>query len=235
MPVILRVDVDKPYGNATFYEKVLSKMRENYWFPALPFLGYLKQLKKFLQFLKEEKIRAHIYFRKCTLPHFNQLHNHSLDEHEIGVHIENTKNYNTFKKEIEEISKFFFPIPINSFTKHGSGSLKLGKNHFAPYEPEKYMKWATYSGTLFLFGNDEYNSKLSCSYKRNKHYPKVFWIDRLSDNNRYQLYNILDLAKRKNVVVIIHPERFVADSTVENDLRKFVSLTKKYHVEWITI
>lgn len=68
MPLVLRVDVDKPYGRATIKEKVLSKVREDLWLPAIPSIGYLSHLKIFLAFLSKEKIKAHIYFRKCTLP-----------------------------------------------------------------------------------------------------------------------------------------------------------------------
>jgi hypothetical protein len=40
MAFILRVDVDKPYGRASFPAKVVSKIREDYWLPTVGWLGY---------------------------------------------------------------------------------------------------------------------------------------------------------------------------------------------------
>lgn len=235
MSLILRVDVDKPYGRATFLEKCLSKFRENFWFPALPIIGYLKHLYAFLHFLKEEGICAHIYFRKCTLPLLFQMESFCLYRHAIGVHIEDSRNYNSFKKEIDEISYYFYPIPISSFTKHGSGNIKLGKNHFAPYEPDKYLEWAKASGIPFLFGNAISYYKNNDDFRQSNYYPGAFWIDRLTDSNRYQIDEVLKISKRRNVVIIIHPENFIANSNVKKDMRHLVHLTKINQVKWVTI
>ncbi len=118
MPLVLRVDVDKPYGRLTIKEKVLSKVREDLWLPAIPSLGYLSHLKTFLLFLKEGKIKSHIYFRKCTLPPKIWFDESLLDGHMLGLHAENTRNFETFKKELEEVQAHFFPEKISSFTNY---------------------------------------------------------------------------------------------------------------------
>ena len=235
MSLVLRIDVDKPYGRANLKEKVLSKVRENYCFPAISSIGYLHHLKKFLAFLSEEEIEAHIYFRRYTLPPKRWLSESFLDGHMIGLHAENTKNYDTFKKELEEVQAHFSPRILSSFTKHGSGQLSLGRNHYAPYEPSKYLKWAEALGIPFLFGNEEINKSSEFS-EQNQFYPRMFWIDRFySDYERLTLQSVIDVAKEKNVIVIIHPANFMASKQVEDDMRKLVSLARQQNVCWATI
>ncbi len=53
MPLVLRVDVDKPFGRATLLEKVRSKLCEDYWYPSIVSIGYLNHLKELLHFLSE--------------------------------------------------------------------------------------------------------------------------------------------------------------------------------------
>lgn len=60
MSLVLRIDVDNPYGRATFKEKVLSKVSEAFWLPKFFPFGYLNHLNKFLAYLSEENIKAHI-------------------------------------------------------------------------------------------------------------------------------------------------------------------------------
>ncbi len=235
MSLILRVDVDKPFGRATFREKVLSKVREGFWFPAISCLGYLNHLEMFLAFLSEEKIKAHIYFRKCTLPPKGWLDESLLDKHMLGFHAENTRNYETFRKELEEVQGYFSSKRLSSFTKHGSGEWKSGRNHYPSYEPDKYLDWAEVSGIPFLFGNGEIN-KSSEFLRQNQFYPNMFWIDRFhSDCEQFTLQWIIDVARDKNVIVIIHPSNFVANKWVEDNMKKLVFLADTNNVFWKTI
>lgn len=235
MSLVLRVDVDKPYGRATFMQKVLSKVSENFWFPAISTFGYLSHLKIFLNFLSEENIMSHIYFRKCTLPPNRWLDDSLLDGHMIGFHAENTLNFETFKKEFEEVQVHFFPVKISSFTKHGSGEWKAGRNHYPPYEPDKYLEWAEALGIPFLFGNGIVKKSSEFSVQ-NQFYPSMFWINKLyRDCERFTLQWAIDVAKENNIIIIIHPSNFLACEQVESDMRKIVTLARQQNVSWITI
>ncbi len=235
MPLILRVDVDKPYGRSNIKEKILSKVREVFWFPSVFCLGYLSHLKKLLVFLSEENIKAHVYFRKCTLPPKIWFDDSLLDGHMIGHHAENTRNFETFKKEFEEIQVHFHPKKISSFTKHGSGEWKSGRNHYPSYEPDKYLDWAEVLGIPFLFGNGEI-SKLSKFPRQNQFYPNMFWVDRFHSNReQFTLQWIINVARDKNVIVIIHPANFVANKWVEDNMKKLVCLASTNNVIWKTI
>lgn len=235
MPLVLRVDVDKPFGRANFKEKVLSKVREDYWFPAISSIGYLYHLKRFLSFLSVNEIRAHIYFRKCTLPPNSWLDESILDEHMLGLHADSTRNFNTFKKELEEVQAYFSPRKLTSFTKHGSGKWKGGRNHYPLYEPDKYLQWSKTLSIPFLFGNRivEEPSEFYC---HDQFYPSMFWINNLHrDCERFTLQWAIDVAKENNVIVIIHPANFVACEQVRDDMRKLVSLARQQNVSWITL
>jgi len=237
MALVLRVDVDKPYGRTTLRDKILSKLREDYWFPAISSLGYLNYLRIFLDFLSEEEIKAHIYFRKCTLPPKRWLAGSLLNGHKLGLHAEDTRSFETFKKELEEVQAHFNPKRLSSFTKHGSGKWKGGRHHYPLYEPDKYLKWAETIGISFLFGNAEKISEPEESSGQNQFYPGMFWIERYRSNEceRFTLQRVINIAKNKNVIVIIHPEHFIDIKRVENDMKKLVSLARQHNVSWITL
>jgi hypothetical protein len=235
MPLILRVDVDKPYGRSSFMKKVMSKIREDYWFPAIYLFGYLDDLKQFLYFLSKVRIKAHIYFRKCTLPPISWLKESFLDGHKLGLHAENTRNIETFKKELEEVQSYFSSYKLNSFTKHGSGILKLGRYHHPPYEPLKYLNWAGILGIPYFFGNEEINELNDC-VQMNQFYPRMFWIEMFNGKNAgCSFQRIVDVGREKNVVVISHPANFIANKEVENSIVKFISLARQHNVPWVTI
>ncbi len=235
MSLVLRVDVDKPYGRLKFKEKVLSKVREDLWLPAIPSLGYLRHLKTFLAFLKKGEIKSHIYFRKCTLPPKRWLDGPLFDKHKFGLHAENTRNFETFKKELEVVQMHLSPTKLSSFTKHGSGQWKGGRNHYPLYEPDKYLKWSETFGIPFMFGN-EMLSESNKSSNQDQFYSSMFWIKESNRNcERYTLQWAIDVAKEKNVIVLIHPANFVANEQVGSDMRKLVSLARQQNVSWITI
>ncbi|MBI5055596.1 MAG: hypothetical protein HZB61_03135 [Nitrospirae bacterium] len=231
MSLILRIDVDKSYGRATFMQKVVSKISECYWFPAITSLGYLHDLKKFLLFLSEEKISAHIYFRKSTLPPREWLNNGLLKPHKLGLHAEDTRSFETFKKELEEVQSHFDTWKLSSFTKHGSGKWKSGRSHYPPYEPYKYLRWGKALGISFLFGNHEDISESHKLYGRYKFYPGAFWIDRPATD----IKRVIDIAGKTNLVVLIHPADFLAVKQVEEGMRQLVTAARQQNVSWTTL
>lgn len=235
MSLVLRVDVDKPYGRANIIEKVLSKVSESYWLPSISAIGYLKHLKIFLTFLSEHNIRAHIYFRKCTLPPNTWFNESLLDRHMIGLHAENTRSYDTLSRELDEMQKYFHPINISSFTKHGSGTWKSGRHHYPAYEPDKYLKWAERLENPFMFGNEEVYD-VNGFHEENNYYPGMFWIDRYFSNGKTPDFQwIINYARDRNVIVIIHPSNFVADKRVKANMQKLISMASQEEVSWVTL
>jgi len=236
MPLVLRVDVDKPYGRKNVIQKVLSKIKEDYWFPSISALGYLSHVKYFLDFLANNNIRAHIYFRICTLPPNEWLSNTFLSQHLIGHHAEDTRSLETLTIENKIIQSFMLPLEVSSFNKHGSGNLKLGRHHYPVYEPEKYREWAIRLGIPFLFGNEELVKTSTVYSKQNGYYPNMFWIDRTySESDQLPLEYVVRKAEYENIVVIIHPANFAADELVVNKMKKLILMAKQHNVPWITI
>jgi hypothetical protein len=236
VPLILRVDVDKPYGRRNVVKKILSKFREDYWFPAISSLGYLYDLKKLLVFLSEKNIAAHIYFRKCTLPPKSLLSGSLLNRHKLGLHAENTRSFDTFKKELEIVRKYFNTNKLSSFTKHGSGKWKGGRTHYPYYEPDKYLKWAEALDISFFSGNHEDINEPSVVYGSNQFYPGAFWIERpYTNHEQFSLQRIIDIAKERNLIVLMHSGSFEVDDEVESSMRRLITLAKQQNVSWITL
>jgi len=236
MPLILRVDVDKSYGRSNLLQKIASKIAENYWLPSIPSIGYLHDLKKLLLYLNQESIKAHIYFRKCTLPPRRWFHDGLLEGHKYGLHAEDTRSFQTFKKELEEVQAYFNSEILSSFTKHGSGKWKSGRNHYPPYEPEKYLEWSDILGIPFLFGNKEDINEACQPFGQYFYYPGAFWIDRpYTDYSQSSLQSVIDNARNRNIVVLMHCADFVGDAKVEEGMKQLVSIAKTQKVQWITI
>lgn len=234
MPLVLRVDVDKPYGNSNFFNAVRSKLSENYWYPDLVLFNrnYLSQLARFIQHCNNEKISGHFYFRMCTIPnqHITQL----MQEggHKAGIHLENTRDFSTFKAEYDNVAKRC-ALELSSITKHGSGKLKLGKHHYPPYEPDKYRKWADEIGVDFRFGNELCTS--SEDFIGNKNfYPKIFWIEPDYRNESFSsLEELIESAKNNLVPVLIHPSNYDSTKNVKEDFIKLIGLARKNDIDWV--
>jgi len=232
MPLVLRVDVDKPYGRNSLVEKIKSKLKEDYWFPESDLLNYLKSNESLLRFCNDQNVKGIFYFRNCTSP--NKINKELLKKgnHQLGFHAENTKSFETFESEINLFIKNNKKMDLHSFTKHGSGNVTIGKNHYAPYEPEKYIKWSKKIRIRYLFGNEICESEKSFDDKNFT--PKMFWIhENYRNNSLNRIEQIAHIAKKTTVPIIIHPSNFVANEQVFNDFRQLVSLAKKNDIEWI--
>jgi len=232
MGLILRVDVDKAYGRRTIPEKVKSKLREDYWFPAFDSWGYLNSTESFIRFCNLNEIRGIFYFRNCTRPGKKILKLIREGNHELGFHAENTKSLASFSKELEHFKRKISDTHISHFTKHGSGDIKIGRNHYAPYEPDKYKLWSKEVDLPYLFGNEITESPNDFKKSLN-FYPKMFWIH--NDYRHEGFYSIEELvryAKDFDIPVIIHPSNFLANDFVNTEFKKLVSLAKEHSVDW---
>lgn len=235
MGFVLRVDVDKPYGRANVVEKIKSKLREDYWFPKMDSLGYLKCLEKFSTFCNSNNVRGMFYFRNCTIPNSKILKLFKEGNHVIGFHAENTKSFTTFSDELSSFRESLRGEYIDSFTKHGSGLLKPGKNHYPPFEPEKYHIWSKQVGTKFPFGNGICESPEDF-FVTNNYYPKMFWIEREYRSEKLNSLNeITDIARKNIVPILIHPENFCGNEIVKKDFIHLMDLAKEASVDWVII
>ncbi|NVK65536.1 MAG: hypothetical protein HWE22_13170 [Flavobacteriales bacterium] len=234
MALILRVDVDKPYGRKSFPQKIMSKAREDFWFPQVNALGYLKATEEFISYCNENGVQGCFYFRNCTTPNKRITDLLKKGGHKVGFHAENTRTLESFSEELDVFKKETQGLSITSFTKHGSGQEKLGKHHYAPYEEDKYREWATSANINFPFGN-AICSSLEDFQINDKFYPKMFWVHK---DYRHQDFptveNALDAAESLDVPVIIHPSNFIADSFVRQEFQKLVTLSNEKSIAWFT-
>ncbi len=229
--IYIRIDVDKPFGKKNIIPKILSKLREDYYFPLIKPL-YLKGLEEIVKSLNENNIIAHIYFRNCTYPLPKQIELLNKGKHIIGFHAENTRNINTFKNEISTFSKKI-NTNIASFTKHGSGTYKLGKNHYPKYEPNKYQNWAKKLNLKFPFGNKIITNK---SNNKTSFFENAFWIEQHYRHPSFNTLNqLIDYAKTNEVVVLIHPSNYQQNKKVKNDFNLLIKMVKENKITIKTI
>jgi len=233
MPLILRADVDKPYGRAQICQKIISKLRENFYFPALTWLDYGRPAEKLADYLHHHGVIGYFSFRLCTLPTDRQLQKFIEQGHRIGLHAEDTRSEKSFLSEVAEFKRRLGLEKLDFFTKHGSGQIKLGRRHHPPYEEEKYRAWSKKHGIAFPFGNGQ---ELSEDTEHDSFHKNMFWINRgYRDNDKHSVSWAIDKAAESTLVVIIHPENYLADPTVKKDLDQLVSLARKEKIDWTTI
>jgi len=233
MALILRVDVDKPYGHSGLVRKIASKIAEDYF--SIPVVGsfkYLSHLVPFLEYCNKENISGFIYHRQCTTPNEKVIKLLMSGGHKLGFHAENTRSFETFNEELCSFKEKVKPIQVESFTKHGSGTLKLGKHHYPPYEPEKYKDWSERAGSRFYFGNGICKNEIDL-YSEEGFFSNMFWIERdYRDPDFFDFPKLLSAAKNKDVVILIHPCNFHAFKTVADDFKLLVRLSKEQKIEW---
>ncbi|HTB32338.1 MAG TPA: hypothetical protein VK808_09955 [Bacteroidia bacterium] len=233
MALILRVDVDKPYGRAGLFRKVISKLAEDYWFPQkVQALGYLSHLEDFLQFCNSQKVSGYIYHRICTVPDDKIIKLLQEGKHKLGLHAENTRSYETFSEELSKFKKMTSPLAVESFTKHGSGELKLGRNHYPPYEPGKYKEWAVKAHISYFFGNGICKSGNDFN-NPDGYFENMFWIEReYRDPDFFDFGKLIREAKKQDVPVLIHPCNYNASRVVKEDFEELVRFSRRENIEW---
>lgn len=232
MSILFRVDVDKPLGHHNLLAKIGSKLSEDLHISVRKHPQYLFHLKEMLRFLNERNVQAFFYFRLMTLPDSETMALLKSGNHSYGYHIENTRSFETFKNEIEKFNQAGFHS--NHFTKHGSGSYKLGRFHYAPYEPLKYLEWADKLNLTFYSGNDIPKCQEDLYDKRNHFYTNVFWGEsNYRDKNFNNVEDFVDAALYKDVIFLTHPENFYTHKNVKNDVENMISRAKSKNTNWI--
>jgi hypothetical protein len=231
MSLKLRVDVEKPYGNHTLVRKVVSKLIENYYPTAPKFCLYLDHLTEFLRFLKESNVKATFYHRLCNLPTQNLVKYYQDHGHQLGLHFENSRSLETLKKELVYFEKEV-KVTVKTISKHGSGSYVLGKNHYPHYEPDKYLIWAKQLNVVYPSGNG-IPCKLEDLSSKDGYFENVFWIEpEYRDMGFSSIKGLLQAAKQKDVIVLVHPESYFNYSLVRRDLIQIIEQAKILGIEW---
>ena len=212
MALIIRIDVDRPYGKQPFFRHVLSRMASDLYFPRTQTLGYLEELGIILHALNERNARAYVFFRRCTLPSPGILKLIAQGRHEIGLHLEDSRSYQTFSEE-KSILERHIGRPVRAISKHGSGGAKYGLHHHAPYEPDKYVEWARKDGMKVFLGNLEDPSiRPACDGSGLHVFPSAFWLEPAwRDTKTFSVDWLLSQARLSDVVLLIHPENILAD------------------------
>src|SRR5271167_1795096 len=103
MALIIRIDVDRPYGRHPLARHVLSRLSSDLYFPKVAGFGFLAELQTMLTWLNEAQSRAHVFFRRCTLPSRLVLDLLGAGNHEIGLHLENSRSFATFLAEMQKM------------------------------------------------------------------------------------------------------------------------------------
>src|SRR5687767_2942986 len=176
MALIVRIDVDRPYGRKPLLRHVLSRISSDYWLPTVSAWGYLTELHIILQMLNRAKARSYAFFRRWTLPSQETLQLLESGNHEIGLHLENSRNFETFLAEKQDLEKFT-QKPVASFSKHGSGGANFGRNHHAPNEPDRYLEWGNKAGMKLFLGNlEDPTMEPTFQPKGLNWFPSAFWL-----------------------------------------------------------
>ena len=224
MALIIRIDVDRPYGRRGPLRHVLSRLSSDLYFPKVGGFGFLAELQTMLGWLNDARARANVFFRRCTLPSKALLELLEAGNHEVGLHLENSRSFDTFREEIR-IVEGHFGKKVLAVSKHGSGGAKFGFHHYAPYEPEKYVEWAQQASMRLFLGNLE-DPTLEPTKASNDLlvFPSAFWLEPAwRDANRFTVDWLLERARDRDIVLLVHPENILADSALVTDFKKLIA------------
>ena len=222
MSLIIRIDVDRPYGRSPLWRHSLSRLSSDFYFPRVPAFGYLDELRTMLTWLNQASARSYVFFRRCTLPDGPVMELLNRGQHEIGLHLEDSRTYETFQREITLLQRAV-NRPIRSFSKHGSGGAKFGYHHHAPYEAEKYVQWAERSSLQTFLGNLEDPELAPLQAGGLTVYPSAFWLEpHWRDTAKYPVEWLLERAKSTHVVLLVHPENITSSPALTQDFQRLI-------------
>jgi len=224
MPLIVRIDVDRPYGRRPFLRHLLSRLSSDLYLPRIEGLGYLEELKTVLRTLNGMNARAYVFFRLCTLPSPSVLHLLDEGRHVIGLHLEDSRSLDTFLRE-KRLLEHHIGRPVVAASKHGSGGAKHGRRHYASYAPDDYVEWARRSGIKVFLGNLE-DPTLRPRIEETGliYYPSAFWLEpSWRDERLFSVEWLLDRARSSDIVLLLHPENVLMDPVLAEAFNRLLS------------
>jgi hypothetical protein len=229
--LLIRIDVDRPYGRAPLLRHALSRLGSDAWFPRIEPFGYLAELRAILELLEAHGARAHVFFRRCTLPSPKVLEMLRRGGHVIGLHLEDSRSFATFLGEKRSLEKHL-DAPIFVLSKHGSGVHRYGLRHHAPYEPERYVDWARRSSMLAFFGNREDPSLAPVCDGGVRVHPGAFWLEPAwRDVQAFGVDWLMQHAAKSDIVLLMHPENILAEASLTRHLERIVGALPSIVVE----
>ena len=221
MAIILRIDVDNPYGCEYLPRTTLNYLRLNYpkFFPAFKSLNYLWHTKNILDHLCTSKTKAHFCFMPSSVPQPNFVKQMKDHNQKPALHAVDTINFQKFQEELEEInSKTQEAGPIKFFTKHGDGKIKLARMHHTPYETEVLLKYAQKADLKCFSGNGTDPKEQEQEIEGIRFFPSAFWIDHSLRKHKEDVEWLVKESKKRDLVVLIHPFWFVHEESTRKDL-----------------
>ena len=176
-----------------------------------------------LEWLNEANARSYAFFRRCTLPSPPIMELLNAGRHEIGLHLENSRSLTTFLEE-KQIVERHVGKPVLAMSKHGSGGAKFGFHHYAPYEPERYIDWARQSRMQLFLGNLQDPSVESKQDGDGlSFFPAAFWLETpWRETDKFPVDWLLDHARRRDIVLLVHPENVLGDPGLVSDFKKLI-------------
>jgi hypothetical protein len=177
--------------------------------------------------LKDYEAKSYIFFRQCTLPSESILHLINDGAHKIGLHLENSRSFDTFLAEKERLENHI-KMPVLTFSKHGSGHSKYGFHHYAPYEPDKYLEWGYRCGMKIFFGNLEDPSIVpSLDHNNLSYFPAAFWLEPSWRNTKiFTIEWLIEQSKQRDIVLLLHPENVLGDISLLKEFERLLSSLK---------
>lgn len=218
MSLLIRIDVDRPFGKRDFFHQLISRIGSDYYFPPIRHFHYLDDLKAILKLLNQYNAASYVFFRRCTFPSAS-VHQLMLEgRHIYGLHLENSRTFQTFCNERERLEKALGKS-IKALSKHGSGVNKYGWHHYAPYEPEKYIEWANTAGIRMFFGNLEDPTLPHYTTKQNVVVcPAAFWLEpHWRDVKRFTKEWLCKEVGQRDIVLLLHADNVTADAHIMED------------------
>jgi hypothetical protein len=223
MALIIRIDVDRSYGKHPTARHLLSRLSSDLYFPKIAGFGFLTELQEMLAWLNREKARAYVFFRRCTLPSMSILELLDRGGHQIGLHLENSSSFETFHAETQIVERHA-GRRVLAVSKHGSGGARFGFHHYARYEPEKYIEWARQASMRVFLGNlEDPGLGPTAAGGDLVVFPSAFWLEpHWRDTNRFSVDWLLDHARYRDIVMLVHPENILADPGLTADFKKII-------------
>jgi len=223
MSLIVRIDVDRPYGRSPWLRHVLSRISSDLYLPKITGMGYLAELQTMLGWLNQAGARAYVFFRRCSLPSQPVLDLLDTGCHEIGLHLEDSRSFASFVEEKDAL-EHHVGKKVRAFSKHGSGRAKYGFHHYAPYEPEKYVEWARRASLHLFLGNLEDPRMEPIRDGENLLiFPSAFWLEPAwRDTQAFTVEWLLDRAKLQDVVLLVHPDNVLAEPGLVADFKMLI-------------
>ncbi len=224
MALIVRIDVDRPYGKQGVVRHIASRIGSDYFLPRMEGLRYLDELKTILRILNANGKSAHVFFRKCTYPTPAVCELMDAGGHQFGLHLENSRSAETFREELSDLEQVL-GRQVVEFSKHGSGRLHLGWHHYAPYEPERYIVWARQAGMRLFFGNLENPELKPVQEGELLYYPSAFWLEPFwRDTKNFPIEWLLREAVERDVVMLMHPDNVTSSAEI---MREFLMAVER--------